>query len=65
MGRQRKAREWWAAIPPAKRREIKERQQRAAGTRRGPVHHYQDDLACPECGTDSTVGCIASHGASR
>lgn len=28
MGRQRKARDWWASIPPWKRREIKERQQR-------------------------------------
>ena len=25
----------------------------------GLVHHYRDDLACPACGTDSTVGCIA------
>jgi hypothetical protein len=24
----------------------------------GLVHHYRDDLACPACGTDSTVGCI-------
>lgn len=22
-------------------------------------HHYIDTLACPACGTDSTVGCIA------
>lgn len=22
-------------------------------------HHHRDDLACPECGTDSTVGCLA------
>lgn len=21
-------------------------------------HHYRDDLACPACGTDSSVGCI-------
>ena len=25
----------------------------------GLGHHYRDDLACPACGTDSTVGCIA------
>ena len=24
------------------------------------VHHYSEDLACPACGTDSTVGCIAA-----
>lgn len=22
-------------------------------------HHYREDLACPTCGTDSTVGCVA------
>lgn len=22
-------------------------------------HHYREDLACPACGTDSTVGCFA------
>ena len=22
-------------------------------------HHYQEDLACPACGTDSSVGCFA------
>lgn len=22
-------------------------------------HHYRDDMACPACGTDSSVGCIA------
>lgn len=22
------------------------------------THHYRDDLACPACGTDSSVGCI-------
>ena len=28
----------------------------------GLVHHYRDNLACPACGTDSTVGCIVgSH----
>jgi hypothetical protein len=24
-------------------------------------HHYHDDLACPACGTDSSVGCIVSE----
>lgn len=22
-------------------------------------HHFNEDLACPACGTDSSVGCIA------
>ena len=30
-----------------------------ASANAGLVHHYRDDLACPACGTDSTVGCIA------
>lgn len=21
-------------------------------------HHYREDLACPACGTDSSVGCV-------
>jgi hypothetical protein len=25
-------------------------------------HHYQDDVACIACGTDSTVGCIVALG---
>lgn len=28
----------------------------------GPQHHGCDHLACPACGTDSTVGCIAGIG---
>ncbi|HSX22416.1 MAG TPA: hypothetical protein VLE97_06525 [Gaiellaceae bacterium] len=25
-------------------------------------HHFRDDLACPACGTDSSVGCVAGAG---
>lgn len=30
-----------------------------AGAARADAHHHLDDVACPACGTDSTVGCIA------
>lgn len=26
------------------------------------LHHHRDDLACPACGTDSTVGCAVAGG---
>ena len=31
-----------------------------ARTNGGFQHHYRDDLACPACGTDSSVGCFAN-----
>lgn len=54
----RKSRAWWQALSPDKRAEMRRRQGRVAV----PLHHYQDDTACPACGTDSTVGCVEGVG---
>lgn len=53
--RGRKGTAWWRALSPEKRAELKRRQASAR-----PTHHFRDDLACPACGTDSTVGCFAT-----
>ncbi len=49
-------REWWRRQSPERRGEL-----RKAHRARNPAldrHHYNRELACPECGTDSSVGCI-------
>ena len=44
MGRGRKGRAWWAALPPEKRAELKRRQaERLSGS--VSAHHGRDDLA--------------------
>lgn len=52
-GSGKKHRDWWSSKTPEQRAEIKRRQHSH------PAHHYNGDLACPACGTDSSVGCIA------
>lgn len=60
----RRAKEWWSALTPEKRAELKQRHAAEKARSGRMLHHYRDDLACPVCGTDSTVGCIAevNHG---
>lgn len=64
MGSGRKSRAWWTGLTPERRAELKQRQAAKATGIVRPLHHCQDDVACPACGTDSTVGCIAGvdHG---
>lgn len=56
--RSSKGKAWWAKLPPEKRAALKRRQAGQAGNA-VVAHHYRDDMACPACGTDSTVGCWA------
>jgi hypothetical protein len=61
MAKARKRRAWWDALPADKRRKLREEQRREAAERmQRPMdsHTRQEDLACPGCGTDSTVGCL-------
>lgn len=51
--------EWWKALTPEKRAQVKRQQETSGLGKRAGLHHYQDDMACQTCGTDSTVGCIA------
>lgn len=61
--------EWWAKLTPETRAKVKRDQ---AARNPNPIdvvhriitdHHHRDDLACPACGTDSSVGCLEKESA--
>lgn len=53
--RSRAGKRWWGKLTEQERYQVKQKQ-RAPGE---VQHHYLPDAACPPCGTDATVGCIA------
>lgn len=59
MNARQRRREWWKRQSPERRVVLRRRHAGHKPIETGFLHHFNHELACPACGTDSSVGCIA------